>query len=217
MLSRAAKTTFYAVAGPLMRLNGWRHRVLGGGRAGARVHLGPGQKKYIPGWVNCDANIFTGKADRWVDLRNALPFKEGRVAALYSHHVIEHLPDVDAHMRDAFRVLQPGGVYRVAGPDLDVAIDRYQAGDLDWFGTWPVARRTPGGRINTYLLCAGEHVALLSEDLLRELMEDAGFTDIRRVAPRTSGRPDLFGDVFAGEEEPAEHQQTLVMEGTRPA
>ena len=217
MMSRAAKAAFYAVAGPLMKVNGLRHRLVGKTRPGARVHLGPGQKNYIDGWINCDANIFTGKADRWIDLRNTLPFRDGTVEALYSHHVVEHLPNIDAHIRDAFRVLRPGGVYRVAGPDLDSAIDRYKARDLDWFGTFPIPRRTAGGRINTYLLCANEHLALLSEDLLRELMEDAGFTDIRRAAPRSSSRPDLFEDVFPFEEEPAEHQRTLVLEGTRPA
>lgn len=212
MLSRKAKALFYSLSGPVMAVNGARHRLRSAPRGVARAHLGPGQNNYIDGWINCDANIFTGKADRWIDLRNPLPFPDNSLDAVYSHHVVEHLPDMDAHFRDVLRVLKPGGVYRVGGPDADVAIARYQAGDLDWFGVWPDKRRTSGGRLNNFLFCRGEHVALLTEDFLRELLEDAGFSSIQRSAPRQSNHPALFADVFPFEEDSPPHPMTVLLE-----
>lgn len=32
------------------------------------VQLGPGQKNYIDGWVNVDANFVTAKIDIWADI-----------------------------------------------------------------------------------------------------------------------------------------------------
>ena len=96
MLTRTSKAMFYAVAGPLMKINGWIYRnlrVAGVIKATpVRLHLGPGTKAYLPGWTNIDANIFTAKCDIWLDLRNPLPFPDGTVDAVYSHHMIEHLP-----------------------------------------------------------------------------------------------------------------------------
>lgn len=216
MLSRSIKALFYTVMGPIMAANGIRHRATHRPGGPVKAHLGPGQNKYLDGWVNCDANIFTGKADRWVDLRNPLPFFDGSLDAVYSHHVAEHLPDMALHFRDVFRALKPGGVYRVGGPDLDMAIDRYLAKDYDWFGTWPTAHRSVGGRLSDFLVCRGEHMSLFSDDYVREMMEDAGFTAIGRVGPRESAHSDLFSDVFRTEEEQRPNPVTLFLEGVKP-
>jgi predicted SAM-dependent methyltransferase len=117
MMSRSVKAAFYAVAGPLMRGNVMLYRRFRAPKSGVvRVHLGPGQKNYIPGWINIDANIFTGKCDVWADLRNPLPFDSGTVDAAYSHHMIEHLPDMLVHFRDVFRCLKPGACTGLAVP-----------------------------------------------------------------------------------------------------
>ena len=215
MLSRRVKALFYSLTGPVMAANGMRHRWGALPKGMARAQLGPGQKNYIEGWINCDANIFTGKADRWIDLRNPLPFPDGSLDAVYSHHVVEHLPDMDAHFRDVLRILKPGGVYRVGGPDADEAIARYQASDLDWLGIWPDERRSGGGRLSNFLFCRGEHVALLTADFLRELLEDAGFASADRSAPRESHHPALFADVFPFEEAPSAHPGTVIVEGIK--
>src|SRR6516164_6752748 len=123
MLSRFAKATFYVVAGPFMSVNGTLYRHLRSPRSGVhKVHLGPGQNNYLPGWINVDANMFTAKCDVWTDFASRLPFNDGTVDAIYSHHVVEHLPDLGAHFREAYRCLKLGGVYRVGGPNGDSAI-----------------------------------------------------------------------------------------------
>ena len=58
-----------------MRANAWLYRHARAPKTGIiKVHLGPGQRNYIPGWLNVDANLFTAKIDVWADFRFRLPF-----------------------------------------------------------------------------------------------------------------------------------------------
>lgn len=220
MLSRAAKSYFYLVAGPLMTINALAYRYFRSptSSGSARVHLGPGQKKYIKGWVNVDANMFTGKCDIWADLRNPLPFRDSTIDATYSHHMIEHLPNMARHFRDVYRCLKPGGVYRVGGPHGDNAIKKFLAGDKSWFGDWPDKRVSIGGRFENFIFCRNEHLTILTYSFLNELLSDAGFVNIRVCEPvRETHRPEFFSDCLPMEEETDfESPHTLIMEATKP-
>jgi predicted SAM-dependent methyltransferase len=218
MLPRAARNTFFTFAGPLMRINGWMYRNF---RAPAsktdgpvRVHLGPGQKAYLPGWINVDANMFTGKCDVWADLRNPLPFADASVDGLYSHHVVEHLPNLEGHFREAFRVLKVGAVYRVAGPNGDAAVQNFLEGNHTWFYDWPDSYASIGGRFVNFVFCRNEHLTMLTESLLSELAARAGFTSVQRLLPmKDTNVPALFGDCLATEhEQDFETPHTLIME-----
>ena len=216
MMSYGAKRLFFACAGPLMFCNGWIYRNFRSPSAGdLRVHLGPGQGKYIRGWVNVDANMFTGECDVWADLRNRLPFRDRSVTAFYSHHVIEHIPNIREHLRDVARCLEPGGVYRLAGPNGDSAIRKFIENDPDWFGDFPDKRRSIGGRLENFIYCRREHLTILTESFLRELMEDEGFINIQKRLPvNDSGYQALFDDCMATEQEhDFDYPRTLVMEG----
>ncbi|MDR3416932.1 MAG: methyltransferase domain-containing protein [Nevskia sp.] len=219
MLARNTKAAFYTVAGPMMRTNGILFRRFRAPRSGdLKVHLGPGRKNYLDGWVNVDANIFTGKCDVWADLRDPLPFHDGTVRAMYSHHVIEHLPDMTAHFKEAFRCLGSGGVYRVGGPNGDSAIAKFVANDRDWFGDFPDKRRSIGGRFENFIFCRGEHVTILTYSFLEELLTDAGFSDVRSCMPvKETHYPDLFRDCLEKEwESDFEVPHTLMVEAVKP-
>lgn len=209
---------FYTVAGPLMKINGWIYRNFRSVGAvkttPVRLHLGPGQKAYLPGWINIDANMFTGKCDIWLDLRNPLPFPDNSVDAIYSHHMIEHLPDIEAHFRDAHRVLKPGGVYRAGGPNGDTAIAKFVEGDHDWFGDWPDKYDSIGGRFTNFIFCRNEHLTILTESYLTELAGRAGFGTVTRHLPiRDTGHAALFSDCMKKEHERTfEAPHTLILE-----
>ena len=221
MLSRFAKKMFYVFAGPPMKLNGWIYLTF---RAPAkssknmlRAHLGPGQTAYLPGWVNIDANMFTGKCDIWADLRNPLPFRDETVDAVYSHHMVEHLPDIEGHFKDVYRVLKLGGVYRVGGPNGDSAIKKFAEGDHEWFSDWPDKYDSIGGRFVNFLLCRNEHLTIMTESLLLEMGQRAGFSDAVKLLPvKETQHPELFSDCLAKEhEKDFETPRTLIMEFTK--
>lgn len=220
MLRRGVKEAFYRVAGPVMKVNGLLYRGLRAPRNGdLKVQLGPGQRNYMPGWINVDANKFTGKCDVWADLRNPLPFRTGTVAAMYSHHVIEHLPDLLAHFKDVYRCMRPGGVYRVGGPNGDVAIRKFVDQDEAWFIDYPDARASIGGKFENFIFCRGEHLTILTYSYLEEIMKSVGFVSIRRCAPvKETNYPHLFNDCLAKEWETDDaFPHTLLIEAEKPA
>lgn len=219
MLKRKTKAAFYWYAGPLMKANGFIYRYFRAPKQGTvSVHLGPGQKKYIDGWINVDANIFTGKCDVWADLRNSLPFHDETVDCFYSHHMIEHLPNVQNHINEVYRCLKPGGVYRVGGPNGDSAIIKYTENDLNWFSDYPDKRTSVGGKLENFIFCRGEHLTILTLSFLEEILAASGFVEISLCKPmRETGYPELFGPCLAKEDESdfvVPH--TLIVEAVKP-
>jgi predicted SAM-dependent methyltransferase len=219
MLSGRSKASFYMLFGPIMRVNGAVHRRFRGRNLqDLRVHLGPGKRNYIRGWINVDANMFTGKCDIWADLRKPLAFSENSVSAAYSHHVIEHLPNIETHLREVFRCLAPGGAYRVCGPSGDGAITKFLANDLHWFPIFPDERTSIGGRLENFLMCRGEHLTILTFSYLEEVMSRIGFTDVSMSKPALESKyMDLFAECLAYESETDfDTPHTLVVEGVKP-
>lgn len=219
MLKRQYKRLFYTICGVLMRINGWCYRRFFAPTTGCiKVQLGPGKRNYLAGWINVDANMFTAKCDVWADLRNPLPFRDGTVSALYSHHVVEHLEDVYAHFREVHRVLKPGGIFRIGGPNGDSAMKKFVEGDSAWFSDFPDKRASLGGRLENFIFCRGEHLTVLTYSFLQEVALQAGFGELKLCLPVTETHfPELIdAAVLALESEPTpECPHTILVEGQK--
>ena len=63
----------------------------------------------------------------WADASNHLPLPFDSVDVLYSSHMLEHLNFHQAHtfLKEAYRVLKPGGIVRIVVPDLRQLVDEY--------------------------------------------------------------------------------------------
>jgi SAM-dependent methyltransferase len=168
-----------------MRINGVLYRRFRQNGRPIKAHLGCGQKNYVPGWVNVDANFLTAKIDLWANLEHGLPFRDDSVERIYSFHVIEHLPDRELapHFREMLRALVPGGVIRVGGPNIDNACVKLQQNDARWFPDFPDIRTSVGGKFANFVFCRNEHLTALTKSYLQELASDAGFIDIHFCAP----------------------------------
>jgi len=222
MISRNLKEGYFLLMRIPMALNGTIYKHFRSPRTGpVKVHLGPGQTKYIAGWINLDANLITARLDVWADIRNGLPFRNNSVHAFYSYHVIEHLPDsfLFPHFREMFRCLKPGGLIRIGCPSGDAAIRKFIEGDAAWFGDWPDKRKSMGGRLANFLLCRGEHQSILTYSYLEEIAAAAGFTDLTRCSPRfeTSQAGLIDERVLQTEEDDArDPPMSLVIEAVKP-
>jgi predicted SAM-dependent methyltransferase len=218
MIPRSVKNAYYTLLNPFMRLNGLRYRYLTKKSDQQRVHLGPGQNNYLIGWVNIDANAFTTHCDVWCNLRYTLPFENNSVSAFYSHHVVEHLPSLVQHFADVYRCLKPGGSYRVGGPNGDAAIHKFVENDLEWFDSFPDDRASIGGRFENFVFCRQEHLTILTESYLTEIMSKTGFEKIQAMKPSLStSKDELFSDCLAIEaESDFDWPHTLILEGHKP-
>lgn len=74
---------------------------------------------YHPDWINLDKLPRSGEVQAY-DISRPLPFADDSVDVCYSSHVLEHLPRPLARrfLLDCRRALKPGGIARLAVPDL---------------------------------------------------------------------------------------------------
>lgn len=181
-----------------------------------RVNLGCGQTP-TPGWVNLD-NSTTVRLASWPlayravrhllptiqrafadvaaqnGIRHAragrLPFADGSVEVLYSSHMLEHLDQREGRtfLREARRVLRPGGVLRIAVPDLKAIVDEYlRSGDADGFMTSTLlsVERPVGlkARVRQALVGFRDHRWLYDGKSLVGALLEAGFVDAVVLPP----------------------------------
>lgn len=132
-----------------------------------RANLGCGSQ-ICPGWINIDI-ISTGPSVVAHDLSTGIPLPNASCEVVYHSHVLEHLKRSDAQffMRECFRVLKPGGILRVAVPDLEqvcrqylLTLDQalgketYAAYDYEWIMLElfdQIVRPQSGGSMHAYL------------------------------------------------------------------
>jgi SAM-dependent methyltransferase len=119
------------------------------------------------------------------DVAFGLPFGDESVDCAYSSHLLEHLRPEQAErlIAEIWRTLKSGGYVRICVPDLSYALSRYEAGDkeefLAYFFGWPDA-----GRL-------AQHRYMYDFDMLRQLLEKAGFVSISRCRFREGHTPDI--------------------------
>jgi SAM-dependent methyltransferase len=83
------------------------------------LNLGCG-RRFHPDWENVDFFPIAPNV-RAHDLRKGIPYPDGIFDVVYHSHVLEHFPKQRApiFLRECLRVLKPGGLIRVAVPDLE--------------------------------------------------------------------------------------------------
>jgi SAM-dependent methyltransferase len=204
-------------------------------RPGLRaLQLGTGHNP-LPGWLNTDVQVFRRGYVEFLDATRPFPLPDASFDYVYSEHQIEHIPlEAGEHMlRECFRVLRPGGVVRIATPDLE-RIAQLASPDLDADQRHYVAYISrllglPGSDttrvINSMFRAFGPdaatgHQFIYSCDFLARLLRAAGFTDVRRCELGVSTHDVLHGierhtDVIGDER--VVRYETLIVEGTRPA
>ncbi|MCW5771146.1 MAG: methyltransferase domain-containing protein [Rhodospirillaceae bacterium] len=158
-----------------------------------RLNIGCG-KFPRPGWINIDNKVRTG-VDCVADLRGELPFPEASVDYAVAIHVFPHirLDALAPALRRVLRVLKPGGVFRVALPDLERAIDAYRRGDTAYFAVPDSQWRSLGAKLVAQIVWHNDLATPFTADLAIEALEKAGFRTVRRCAYRETASP--FPDI----------------------
>ena len=161
----------------------------------AQLHLGCGAIR-LEGWVNIDIDR-GAHPDIRVDLRGGLPATRRSITYIFSEHVFEHLTLNDGVrlLADCQCSLVKGGVMRIAMPDLEQLVDRYQR---DWRDqTWlddPAYREidSPANMLNFAMRSWG-HLYLYDFAELERRLREAGFEKLRRCEWQRSEHDALRG------------------------
>lgn len=151
-------------------------------------------------WSQHQAGIF--RRLQYLHVAGKFPFSENSVEAVYSSHLLEHLPKPAAVncLRECHRILRPGGVIRLAVPDLDAMVQGYDPADPDAFvisALEPFERRLKN-----------RHHYLYNANSLSALLSDCGFAEIARTTYRTGRCPDV--------ERADNRPESLFMEAVKP-
>lgn len=116
---------------------------VGNGSPGENVlralNLGCGSR-FHPNWENVD---FASESPcvRAYDLRKGIPYPDSSFDVVYHSHLLEHFPRqfAPSFLRECHRVLKPGGLIRVAVPDLEKivrlyieALEKATQGSAEW-------------------------------------------------------------------------------------
>ena len=165
---------------------------------------------------------------RYGDIVRGLGLPDGAARAVYCSHVLEHLArdDVPRALANTYRLLAPGGVFRLVVPDLEWRAARYlearRAGAGDAADRLMEAlelgtRRRASDPVSLLRQAFGRsrHCWMYDFAGLRALLAEAGFVAIRRCALGDAADP-MFGAV----EDPARFQagdaRELAIEAVRP-
>lgn len=135
------------------------------------------------------------------DLTKPLPQKDGTVEAIYSSHMFEHvyLAEARALAKEAFRVMKPGGILRLALPDGELWARQLieSSGDKaagehynERLGAYPEVR-PKGRRFYAFMMGGSAHKWQPTRGLVKSMLEDAGFTDFKELDYQQGELPQL--------------------------
>ena len=158
------------------------------------VNLGCGYRP-MKGWINVDHARGPEVQVVW-DLRRGLPFQDGSCAAIFSEHLIEHVPREDAGrlLAECHRVLANGGVLRLSTPDAGRFLRSY-AGDQNFLRdpAFGEAAGTAMDRVNQMMREYGQHQWAYDGESLTILLKKCGFASVVEQEFGQSVHPKMIG------------------------
>jgi predicted SAM-dependent methyltransferase len=169
----------------------------GQGFKGLQVGCGPHK---LPGWINSD---LPGNpiADIAIDITDGLPFPDACLDVIYAEEVIEHIDRFEGieFVKEAYRVLRPGGVLKLTTPDLTnvcrIFLGQHEKAKVEQFATtWISGDFSNEIWLNQIFLYYG-HQHVYSANSLTNILKQAGFSTVTPCAPQatTSKFPQLAG------------------------
>ena len=78
-------------------------------------------------------DVIKNKKLYWRNLSYGIPLNDNSIDVVFSSHFLEHLTKNDGQqlLNDIYRILKPGGLVRILVPDLDLAIQRFNKGEIN--------------------------------------------------------------------------------------
>lgn len=168
------------------------------GRKNLKLHLGAGPDTRT-GWVNIDLALMLVPEVDGVkqpdtvfinyDLRRGLPLEDASCSYIYSSHFFEHLEyrHVKQLLRECYRVLEPGGVFRACLPNFKGMFAAYLRGDEEFFSLLNILQVLPElepgtetlvDHVNYGVYQNGEHKWIMDEEKIKVLLTHTGFASV---------------------------------------
>src|SRR6266700_1108876 len=182
----------------------------------------------LDNWFNTD--VIPSKDVFFLDTRRPFPFENSLFHYVFSEHHIEHLSFEEGlfTLQECYRVLVPGGKFRIATPDLTTLLSLYTSEPDEMQSRYvqfiaknfipKASTNLPAFVINNAFRNWG-HQFIYDQATLQWVMEQAGFVEITRTSPGESGDEHLRGIEQHGlphGDEGIKRFETIVLEEKRP-
>ncbi|MDF3056762.1 MAG: hypothetical protein K0R17_977 [Rariglobus sp.] len=162
------------------------------------IHIGCGLNQ-LEGWLNSDLSPELSSILP-LDVTRRFPFPNASFEYIFSEHMIEHVSFVDARrmLAECRRILRPGGIIRIATPDLAKVVGLYVTpapADVISYLAWSRPRHAipgPGAdrcHVINSLFYGHGHRFIYDEETLAAVLREAGFHSVERRQPGESSRP----------------------------
>jgi predicted SAM-dependent methyltransferase len=190
-----------------------------------KLQLGAGANA-PDGWLSTDIAPLTDSVVQ-LDATKPFPLDDDTFDYVHCEHMIEHITWQEGlfMLRECRRVLKPGGIVRIATPDLEVIIGLYRSRKNrlnERYIKWITDMSLDG--VDVYkaafvingVFSNWGHKFLYDGELLELAMRKAGFTNIRRLAVGESDDENLRGIESHGRLADNEEMvafETMVFEG----
>jgi SAM-dependent methyltransferase len=144
----------------------------------------------LPGWINSDQKD-APEIDLTCDIAQGLPLETGSIDYAVSIHALPEVPldRIVPVLSELRRVLKPGGILRLALPDLLKGVAAYQRGDRDYFLVPDEDAQRLGAKLITQLIWYGYSRTLFVPEFIEEMLLKAGFTRVAHCAYRQTSGP----------------------------
>jgi predicted SAM-dependent methyltransferase len=161
---------------------------------------------------------------RYGDIVNGLPLGNDSCDALYCSHVLEHLSlhDFRIALKNSYRILRPGGLFRCVVPDLEYLARNYldslnvkpDTASIDFIGRGTLLGTERRVRsMKTAVVAAlgnSRHLWMWDHESLASELRHAGFKNVRRAIYNDS-RIEAFREV----EDPDRFRGAVALECTK--
>jgi SAM-dependent methyltransferase len=137
------------------------------------------------GWINSDRREGPN-VNLCCDIREGLTLETDSIDYCVSIHALPEVPwpDLPQVLGELRRVLKPGGVLRLALPDLEKGIQAYLRGDSTYFLIPDEDMRCLGGKFILHMLWYSYTRTMFTGDFIEEVLRKAGFREVNLCAFR---------------------------------
>lgn len=127
----------------------------------------------------------------WRDLTDKIPLNDNSVDIVFSSHFLEHLTKIkgEQFLKDIYRIMKPGGLVRILVPDLDLAIQKFNQGEInETLDLFCYTSEEADFSAHKYNYTFGS---------LKTKLEDIGFNNVVRQSHQKGECPDIeYLDVY---------------------
>lgn len=189
-----------------------------------KLQIGFGNNS-LAGWLNTGISYMESKHGAYMDAGQPFPLPDASFNYVYSEHLFEHLtyPQARNMLKESYRVLKPGGVIRIATPNLRFLLGLYQDPEKPLHKEYIAYTAKNGGLPSTavYVInrfhTAWGHQIIYDKETLSQALQQAGFKDICSCEVGESTHNALIGVEGHFKSLPFEYNrlETMILEATK--